>query len=324
MITFLDIVQKVCATANEPIPTTIQELTVLRPQQREAMKWLNFGAEILGKTYLWRFLQRDFIIEPAPVHLLGTAVVTQGSRTVTGSAAPVDTAWTTAMEGRLFRTKNFQEPYRIKTVSGVNALELELVYNGESIVSPGGGYDIWQNQYKLPPDFDDELSIFNFLPPSKMKYITYEDMQERRVNPLATPTLLGAMEATISGYKEDRLILEFGGIFDDPIQIPTQYFGIIPELTKDEATWGFPRYARSALHDWAVSRMRIEGQDDLQRGQISAQQFFLERSEFSHLTKTQPRPRIAPETGERRIRMQRRRGFLRRRSNDAFDRDLNW
>lgn len=318
MIRFLDMVRDVCATANEPMPTTIQQLTVLLPQQREAMKWLNYGAEILGKTYLWRFLQRDHIIEPIAVHSTGTVDVTLGSKTVTGTT----TAWINAMEGRLLRTKSFQEPYRIKTVTNATSLELELSFNGATGLTVG--YDIWQNQYKLPPDFDDELSIFSFLPPSKLQYITFEDMQERRVNPRSTPTLLGAMEATISGYKEDRLILEFGGIFDDPLQIPTQYYGIIPELDKDEATWGFPRYARSSLHDWALSRMRVEGQDDVQRGQVAAQLFFLERSEFSHLTKTQPRPRIAPETGERRIRQYRRRGFLRRRSNDAFDRDLTW
>lgn len=314
MIKFLTLVQDVCGSAGEPIPSTIQT-TSLKPQQRDVIKWLNFGASMLGKTYIWPWLQKDLILETIPEYTDGTVAVTEGSTTVTGTG----TTWTPDMEGRLFKALNFEEPYRIERVASSTSLTLKHPFN--NVDGTALGYTVFKDRYPLPDDFDEILNLFRFRPPTRFKIVTWEDFQRHRSIP-AQAGALWPLVATISGQTEGKLVLEFGARFTDKSQIPVQYFGVVPKLNQDEDRWGFPPYASLALHDWALARVRADDQDDLQRGTYDAQQFFLERSEFSKLTPTQPRPRIVPESGERRIRAGRARRLHTVELGYAFDYDI--
>lgn len=70
----------------------------------------------------------------------GTIAVANGSANVTGSG----TAWTTAMEGKIFRIDGWAEDYVIKTVSSATAIILERAYRGTTIASLG--------TYKINPE----------------------------------------------------------------------------------------------------------------------------------------------------------------------------
>lgn len=314
MIRFLQLVQDVCASAGEPIPSTINSVT-LKPQQRDVIKWLNFGAVQLGKTYIWPWLQRDYIIETIPEYTTGTVDVTEGSKTVTGTG----TTWTPDMVGRLFKVTSFEEPYRIENVASATSLTLTLPFN--NVDGTEQGYTIWKDQYPLPLDFDEVLNLFRFRPPTRFRLVTWEDFQRHRSIP-AQAGALYPLHATISGRKDGRLVLEFGARFTDASQIPVQYFGVVPKLNNDDDEWGFAEYAALALHDWALARVRSDDQDDLQRGTYDAQQFFLERAEFMKLTPTMPRPRIVPDSGERRLRQGRSRRLHTVELGYAFDYDI--
>jgi hypothetical protein len=73
----------------------------------------------------------------------GTAILTQGSVTVTG----VGTSWTSALNGQVFSRTSTGIPYTVQTVNGATSLTLSSAYAEESAASPGVGYEIeWPAQ----------------------------------------------------------------------------------------------------------------------------------------------------------------------------------
>lgn len=61
----------------------------------------------------------------------GTVAITTNTTAVTGTG----TAWTSAMEGKIFRVAGWAEDYVIKTVSSATALILERAYRGSTVTT---------------------------------------------------------------------------------------------------------------------------------------------------------------------------------------------
>jgi hypothetical protein len=112
----------------------------------------------------WSFLKRESLLTTYPPYDTGTATVTNGSITITGSG----TNWTAELIGRFFRCNTQSSFYRITAVdSNAQTLTLELPYNGSNITAD---YIIFQHQYPKPTDAKNVLSVrYQYLFPNVSK-----------------------------------------------------------------------------------------------------------------------------------------------------------
>jgi len=106
----------------------------------------------LDRTYQhfdWPYYLQWGAIRTVATYTTGTAIVTNGSTTVTG----VGTTWTSAMVGRKFRHADEAAYYRIASVTNTTTLVLEQAYQGDTD-STGSSYTIYKDEYRLAPDMD--------------------------------------------------------------------------------------------------------------------------------------------------------------------------
>lgn len=108
------------------------------------LTYLNWGGKKVWTKYGWpERIVDEFIITAAPYET-GTATVTNGSATVTGSG----TSWTSAMVGRRFGLSAAGPWYRISAVGSSTSLTLDRVYN--ETTTSGTNYSIYADEYSLP------------------------------------------------------------------------------------------------------------------------------------------------------------------------------
>ncbi len=320
MINALEMVRMVVESAGDPEPSTLEGSSVILTTKK-ALKWVNFVGQSLGHHYFWKWLQRVHTVITVPEYITGTVDVTQGSATVVGSAVPTDTAWTEDMVGRVFMTKSYAEHYKIIAVPDKNTLTLEHAYNGDSILL--SGYTIFKTRYPLPGDFDRELDLFSFIAPGRVDWLTFNELQQGKRIPYSTLSFFGKREASIVGVEDGKSILEFANIFDKTIQIPVSYYSVVPKFVQDIDVWDFPPFVESVLHDAALRYIHSVDKDDRRGEGFDLQSFFQGRQELIGLTPTQPRPRVIPDAGRRRLdRLKRRLGTRSVEYGEYFDRDL--
>ncbi len=104
--------------------------------------------------YPWKGLEVETLFESVAAYSTGTVSLTQGVNTVTGTG----TTFTPAMTGMMFRAMADAAEYTFTFVSAT-AGTLDRVYEG--CTNAAASFWIYQDEYELPADCKDVLSIQN-------------------------------------------------------------------------------------------------------------------------------------------------------------------
>lgn len=206
--------------------------------------YINDNYKLIANKYDWRWLYAKSTITTIAVYETGTVSLTNGSAIVTGSG----TTFTEAMEGKKFKSANWDEIYTIDSVESSTSLTLDNEFNGDTITA--GTYDIFQDIYALPTDCDQIVSLRQHLNPIKLDNIGLRELFRLNPSPIieeTDPTKYAYYEQDSSGNQQiilwpppyrqiildieyKKLITELSTTTDEPL-IPEQYRQILKIMT---------------------------------------------------------------------------------------------
>lgn len=311
MIRALSIVNEVLLSKQWPLVSTI-ESAALDLNTKKALQAVNYTGTVLGRFIFWRFLHGRGEVKTIAEYTDGTVQLSNNSKTVVGAL----TNWTPDFVGRAFKATAFEEIYRIEEVVNPELLRLSQEFLG--LAKALAAYAIAQDRYELPEDFDSELAFLHYKGPENIDLLSPERFDELRFGPMAhgpgfgmggTSTLVtddprfGTIEVDSNG----RQYIVFDPYPKNRITVPFSYYKALLPLARDEDLWPFPYYVRPVIHDGALHYLEQNAAGDIQKGQVSLQEFFNSRSELTGLhRRTDAFGRIEPDTGLRR-RMSRKR-----------------
>lgn len=220
--------------------------------------WVNNRYRQVARARPWRWLLKQGVIALAAQYTTGT-VTTDGTATVMGSG----TTWTSAMEGRRFKTDDFEEAYVIDSVVGPTEITLSSPYQGED--GSDKSYLIVKAEYVLPSDFDRMLDPHRSFAPYRLSPLGIAEMNRRwGLNARAgtpthytlyyygtsLPTIIlypGSEEARTLYYDYFRAITELSADGDEPF-IPENYRDIL-EMGAYADLLGYKDDPRASLYE---------------------------------------------------------------------------
>ena len=126
--------------------------------------------EIL-RSYPWKRLIVDAILQTTALYDTGTVAVTNGSASITGT----DTVWTAAMTGRFFRVDGRNEYYTFTRTAATTGT-LDRVYEGDD--DTDATYRIFQSVYALASDVGVLQSIKVFESDRELDQISQEELDQ--------------------------------------------------------------------------------------------------------------------------------------------------
>lgn len=178
-------------------------LDIAQAQQITQMAFARFA-----ERRIWSWLVGSSCFVPVDIYQTGTATVTQGSPTVSGSG----TAWTGSMVGRQFRNGLYTPIYTIQAVNSATELVLDQAY--APVSASGVTYFIYQAYFPTPVDFREFLSLKD---PSNSNY---------RLNMNLTQPILDAADAQRANFN-----YAIGGAFLDYIGVSQGQVGTIQKVS---------------------------------------------------------------------------------------------
>jgi hypothetical protein len=265
-------------------------------KRRAILQFINNRYQNVCLSQHWRWLKAsyDYMFE-AP-YTTGTATAVQGDATVTG----IGTVWSANLENKnLFFFNSSSTIYHIASVTNSLSLKLETEF-AEDSVTTATAYTSVQNQYKVPKETDNILSI---IVDSKYQMVPLGPIEFRRMT-AQDPTRLGTpkyLSLIRRDTDDDAVYLEVWPAPDRKYQVHIDYTVRIARL--DDSADCYPvvpdRY-RSVLYYGALAEFYGYLRDPTNR-QLAENDFkgmFLQMQNDTQLTDEQFR--IIPARNYRR------------------------
>jgi len=131
------------------IQTAVTNISNVQQQSTLIRQAINIALLRVAEYFEWPFyMVNTGVINTVAPYSTGTATVTNGSVTITGSG----TSWTSDMVGRKIRVGNGQPYYRIKSIDSSTSMTLVTQFQGST--SSGNSYTIYKDEYRLASDVD--------------------------------------------------------------------------------------------------------------------------------------------------------------------------
>ena len=187
--------------------------------------WINdVYTEILDRIP-WKRLEGETVIAAPASYATGTVGVTQNSSLVTGAG----TAWTNALNGRMFRPTGCPEYYFFTCVDGVNGT-IDRPF--ESVTNPAASYRLDQSVFLLPPEVRVLRSVRPLHVDGRLTRLSQTELNARAPNraEYGTPT-------TWSPTWDS---------FTDP---PQQQFELYPVVSTPDANGALLSFAVTYIYD---------------------------------------------------------------------------
>ena len=124
-----------------------------------------------GNKRAFPWMTKSFKFSTVDEFTTGTVTATNGDKTIAHSA----TGFTAAMVGRKFKTSEDDTIYTIAYRASTSSLELDQAYVGTG--GSGLTFNIYEDTYDLPPDFQELITITSPSGPSKgLKHISASEL----------------------------------------------------------------------------------------------------------------------------------------------------
>lgn len=136
----------------------VPELVTLMNPDRPTSALIEAANEVLrllARVKPTMDLQARSTITTVAPYTTGTVYVTQQSNQVSG----VNTNWTSVLEGRYITITGSTSVHKITKIVDATNLEMDPVYPGDTITTPGVAYTIAQDRYALPSNFYDFIDV---------------------------------------------------------------------------------------------------------------------------------------------------------------------
>ena len=147
----------------------------IRSNTRKLKNLLNRVISTLQSLQEWPMLSAESEIVTVAVYDTGTVAVTNSVDTIVGTG----TAWDLSFVERAFQVGGDEYVYRVKSVESPTALTLSRIYLGTTNAT--ASYDIAQDRYSLPDDFDRAVDDWqSFFVPASIRYAGRGEFARRR------------------------------------------------------------------------------------------------------------------------------------------------
>lgn len=309
MIRALDMMNQVLRSVNWVAGTGLTTIEGTRlPTTERALQVLNYVGLALGRYIDWRWLHTRGTLETKAAYSTGTVAGTENSVVMTGTS----TVWTADHVGRTFKTRNFEEVYKVRSVASATSLELDMPFHGAT--ASGLSYTIAEDRYALPADFDSENTLLQFMSPGNIDYFSPERFDEIKFGrghgggSFGTSALVTGdpVAATIESESDGGLVLVFWPYPEDRRLILYSYYRELQKLDRDEDFWPFPLYVEPVIHDGTIHFLNRDARGDAPLSQMQLTEFFQNRTELAGLTRRADAfARMEPDTGIRRLKKRR-------------------
>jgi hypothetical protein len=191
----------------------VEEISLVKDQREMVKRAINGALQRYYSSHDWPYYLQDAgVIRTIPTYSTGTVSINNGSFTLTGSVAPVATAWTTDYNLAKIRIGSDPEWYRVVVVTATNSATIVPPYMGTNKTNVT--YQMYKDEYLLEPDVDKykmmrnmqaSLPMFSMHPTGFDQYYpnpnaTGDPMLEMMVGTFNFPYEIGTVSGTMNTY----------------------------------------------------------------------------------------------------------------------------
>ena len=146
----------------QDLQTLVQNMTIVTSQPLIIQQALQFSLNRISQEFAFPYyLNSKGVITTTAPYSIGTADFSNGSASVVGHG----TTWTSSMVGRKIQAQGDQAHYYILLVNSPTSITLSVPYQNTSQTL--ATYNIYKDEYKLPPDvqsYNTMVQIQNSVP----------------------------------------------------------------------------------------------------------------------------------------------------------------
>lgn len=128
------------------INSLLEDITSVKDKDTLKKHSVQRALDLWAQDFNYDYLMEDSFITTVAPYTTGTAAITNGSKTVTGSG----TTFTAAMVDRKIRFASDNAYYRIASFTSTTVITLEAAYQGDTTGSTT--FSIYKDEYRLPAD----------------------------------------------------------------------------------------------------------------------------------------------------------------------------